>query len=99
MSDQKSQPGTIGKTFKLFLVIFVMLLVPMVMDQAEMDRETVKMAGRVAAGLTGILFLYGIFTKMLKGLVFVVLLLLVGAVVLVSEGQIKAPRVFGSSGK
>ena len=104
MSDNKPKPGTFAKTLKLFLLIFVILLVPIVMDQAEVDRETVRVVGRVAAGITGILFLYGIFTKLMKGLG-VVVLLLIGMVVLVSEGQVDAPRVkdwFGersSSGK
>lgn len=92
MSDKKPAPGTAKRTFKLFLLIFLVLLVPVVMDQAEVDRETVRTVGRVAAGITGALFCYGIFTKLLKTLAFVVLAL-IGTVVMVSEGTIKAPRL------
>ena len=34
--------------FKLFLMIFVVLMVPLVMDQADVDREAVRTVGRVA---------------------------------------------------
>lgn len=92
MSDEKAKSSSIGRTLKLFLLIFVVLLVPMAMDQAEVDRETVRTVGRVAAGLTGLLFCYGIFAKLLKVLAFVVLAL-IASVVMVSEGKLKAPRV------
>jgi hypothetical protein len=104
MAEKTAKPSTVGKTLKLFLLIFVVLLVPVVMDQAEVDRETVRMVGRVAAGITAAMCLYGIFNKLLKAFAFVVLGL-IGLTVLVSEGQLKAPRVkalFGgehSSGK
>lgn len=100
MAENNSKPSTVGKTFKLFLLIFVVLLVPVAMDQAEMDRETVRMVGRVAAGITAVLCLYGIFKKMMKAFAIVVLVL-IGLTVLVSEGQLKAPRVKAlfSSGK
>jgi hypothetical protein len=101
MADKKQGKGTLGKTLKLFAIIFVVLLVPMVMDQFDMDREDVKLVGRIAAGLAIVLFLYGIFSKLFKVLAFVVLLL-IGGVVLVSEDQVKAPRVkelFGGARK
>jgi hypothetical protein len=91
MSDQH-KPSSIGKTFKLFLVILVVLLVPLVMDQAELDRETVRLAGRIASGVSGLLFLYGLFTRLLKVMGFVVVLL-IAFVVLTTEGEIKLPRV------
>ena len=93
MAETKSKPGTAKRTFRLFLIIFVALLVPLVMDQAEVDRETVRQAGRIAAGVTLLLSLYGLFTKALRALAFVVLALL-GVMVLVSEGVIDAPRLF-----
>ena len=92
MSDKNAKSSSIGRGLKLFGLIFLVLLVPMVMDQAEVDRETVRTVGRVAAGLTGLLFCYGIFTKALKVLAFVVLAL-IASVVMVSEGKVKAPRV------
>ncbi len=92
MSEKQAKPGTVRRTIRLFLWIFVILLVPMAMDQGGVDPETVRWTGRVAAGGTVVLCLYGIFTKLLKTLAFVVLLL-IGGVVLVSEGVVKAPRV------
>lgn len=92
MSDKKAQSGTIAKKIKLFLLIFAVLLVPMVMDQTEVDRETVRLAGRIAAGIVVALTLYGLFAKVLKTIIFVILGLVV-LVVLVCEGTIKAPRV------
>jgi hypothetical protein len=99
MSDKK-QPGAFGKTVKLFLLIFVVLLVPVGMDQAGLDRETVKMVGRVAAGITVVLCLWGLFKKTLRGLGIVVLVM-IGLVFLMSEGHVQAPRLFGqdSAGK
>ncbi len=92
MSETKKKPGLIGKKIRLFLAILAVLLVPMVMDQTEVDREAVRMAGRIAAGIVIALTLYGLFAKVMKTFVFVILGL-VTLVVLVSEGTIKAPRV------
>lgn len=89
--DQK-KPSRLGKVFKLFLLAFIALAVPMGMDQAEVNPETVRLAGRIAAGVTVLLVLYGIFTKMLKVMAFVIFVTLV-LVLLVSEGQLQAPRV------
>jgi uncharacterized membrane protein len=92
MSEKQGKPGIIGRKVRLFLLIFAVLLVPMVMDQAGVDRETVRMAGRIAAGATVLLTLYGLFAKVMRTFVFVILGLVI-LVVLVSEGTIKAPRV------
>ena len=88
----EKQPSTIGKKFKLFMLIFLVLLVPLVMDQAEVDRDTVKWAGRIAAIITVLLSVYGLMAKVFKTFIFVILGL-VGLTFLVSEGFIKAPRV------
>jgi len=92
MAEKPKSKGRIGKALKLFAIIFVILLVPMAMDQLDVDKESVRMAGRIAAGLAGLLFLYGIFSKVMKSLAFVVLAL-IAVVVLVSEGKIEAPRL------
>jgi hypothetical protein len=92
MSEKQTKPSSGGKTLKLCLLIVLVLLVPVVMDQVDVDRESVRLVGRVSAGITGLLFLYGIFTKMLKVLAFAVLAL-IAVVFLVSEGHIEAPRV------
>ena len=90
--NQTKLPGAIGKKVRLFLLIFVVLLVPMAMDQAELDRETVRWVGRVAAGVVILLTVYGLFAKLFKVIVFVILGL-VALVFLVAEGHVKAPRV------
>ena len=92
MAENQPQPKSSGKTFKLFLVIFLCLAVPIAMDQVDIDREKVRLVGRIAVGVTALLFVYGIFTKMLKVMAFVVLLLIT-LVFLVAEGHMKAPRV------
>lgn len=93
MTEKKAPSGAIGKTFKLFLLIFVVLLVPLSMDQAEVGRETVRLAGRIAAGITILLIGYGIFAKLMKVVGFIIMLAFVAVVVLVSEGEVKAPRL------
>jgi len=91
-NENQGKPTRVGKTFKLFLLTFVALCVPIAMDQAEVDPEKVRLAGRIAVGVTALLLLYGIFTKMLKIMGFVIVILLV-LVFLVSEGHLKAPRL------
>jgi hypothetical protein len=91
MSEQKSK-STIGRKFKLFMMIFLVLLVPLVMDQAAVDRDTVKWAGRIAAIITVLLSVYGLMTKVFKTFIYVILGL-VGLTFLVSEGYVEAPRV------
>jgi hypothetical protein len=92
MSDNQQKPSSGGKTIKLFLIIFAVLLIPLVMDQFDVDREKVRLVGRIAAGITVALFLFGVFKKMLKVMAFVVLGLIT-FVYLVAEGHVKAPRV------
>lgn len=91
-NTQKPKKGLGRRALRLLVIILLVLLVPMVMDQCEVDRENLKVAGRVAAGGAGLLFLYGVFTKLLKIMAFVVLLL-IGGVVLVCERQIEMPRL------
>jgi uncharacterized membrane protein len=90
--SENQQKKTGGKTFKLLLVILLVLAVPIVMDQVDVDRENVKLVGRIAVGITGLLFVIGLFKKMLKVMAFVVLGL-IALVFLVAEGHIKAPRL------
>jgi hypothetical protein len=92
MAENQPQPKSTGKTFKLFLIIFICLAVPIAMDQIDIDREKVRLVGRIAVGFTGLLFLYGLFTKMLRVMGFVVALLIT-AVFLVAEGDVKAPHI------
>ena|ERR1041384_887363 len=93
MADkQKQGKGRIGRALKLFAIILVILLVPMAMDQFDVDRENVRWAGRIAGGIALLMFLYGIFSKVMKTFGLVVLAL-IAVVVLVSEGKIEAPRL------
>jgi hypothetical protein len=92
MADQKPQSSQLGKSLKLFLTIFLLLLVPIAMDQTGVERETVRLVGRVAAGLTLVLFGYGVISKLFKVLGFLVVIL-IGLVVLIAEGQLDVPRV------
>ena len=92
MAENQPKPKSTGKTFKLFLIIVLCLLVPIAMDQVEVDREKVRLVGRIAVGVTALLFVYGLFTKMLKVMGFVIFLL-IALVFLVAEGHVKAPQV------
>ena len=92
VNENQGKPSRVGKTFKLFLLTFLVLCVPVVMDQAEVNRDTVRVIGRFAAGATALLVLYGIVTKILKIMAFVIVILL-ALVFLVSEGHLHAPRV------
>jgi hypothetical protein len=92
VNENQGKRSRIGKAFKLFLLTFLALCVPVVMDQAEMNPDTVRFVGRIAAGVTALLVLYGIFAKVLKIMGFVIVVLLV-LVFLVSEGHLHAPRV------
>ena len=91
-AQTKKKGGAVAKALKLFALTVVVLLVPLVLDQLEVDPESVKIVGRVAAAVTVVLILYGMFTKLLKFFGFVIAGLTV-LVVLVSEGVIKAPRL------
>ena len=94
-NETQGRPSRLGKTFKLLLLAFAALAVPVAMDQADVDHEKVRLAGRIAGGATGLLVVYGIFTKMLKVMSFLVVAAVLVLVFLVSEGQIHAPRVKG----
>jgi hypothetical protein len=90
--NTQKKKGLGSRALKLLGIIVVVLLIPLTMDQFDVDRDQVKIVGRVAAGGSGLLFLYGVFTKLLKVMAFVVLLL-IGGVVLVCERQIEMPRL------
>ena len=91
MAENEQQSKSSGKTFKLFLFIVLLLAVPIVMDQVEIDREKVKLAGRIVVGVSVLGFVYGLFTKVMKVMGFVTFLL-IALVFLVAEGHVKAPR-------
>ena len=78
--------------FKIALAIFGIILVPMIMDQAQMNNEDVKLVGRVCGGIAGIFTIYGIFTKIL-GFFAITILAVIALAVLVSEDIIDAPHL------
>ena len=90
MANDKKKP--IFSSFKIALVIIGIVLIPMVMDQAQMNDEDVKVVGRVCGGLAGIFTIYGIITKLLRIFAFIIIAVIVLAV-LVSENVIEAPRL------
>lgn len=98
MAEKTAKPSMLGKALKLFLLILLVLLVPLVMREFDPDPETLKITGRFAGGSGLAMLLYGIVTKIMKAFAFVVLALLVG-VGLVSEGVIEAPKVFSEAKK
>jgi len=88
MANEKKKSSL--STFKFFLVIVAILLVPMVMSQMNVTPEDEKIAGRICGGIAGLFTLYGVLTKVLKIFAFIVVAL-IALVLLVSEGVIEAP--------
>jgi predicted branched-subunit amino acid permease len=82
-----------SKALKLLGIIVIVLLVPIVMDQCDVDEDKLRLAGRIAAGVAGLVFFYGMISKAMKLLGFVFVAVLIGGVVLVSERQVKMPRL------
>ena len=78
--------------FKIALAIFGIILVPMIMDQAQMNNEDVKLVGRDCGGIAGIFTIYGLFTKIL-GFFAITILAVIALAVLVSEDIIDAPHL------
>lgn len=90
-SDGSAGKGGIS-TFKLVLIVIVLLLIPTTMEQLEAHEDTVRLVGRVCVGLALLGFLYGLIAKALRfgGMV---LLVLIGARALANEGVIEVPRL------
>ena len=91
--NTQKKPGVRSKALKLFGMILLVLLVPLTMDQLDVDREQLKVVGRIAAGVAGLMFVDGLVAKLMKVVGFLVMLLLIGTVVMVSERQIEMPRL------
>jgi hypothetical protein len=79
-------------TFKLCLVVIVLLLIPTTMEELSMHQDTVRLVGRVCVGIAALFFLYGLLTKVLRfaGLV---LLVLIAIRALANEGVIELPKL------
>ena len=93
MSEPTTKPkGALGRAVGHFTMIFVVLLVPVIMDQSDVNPDTVRLVGRIAAGLTLLMLAYSLFSKALKVVGFLLLILL-GLVLAMSEGHLKFPRL------
>ncbi|MBE2213006.1 MAG: hypothetical protein IAE82_03975 [Opitutaceae bacterium] len=93
MSEEKATVVRKGpSTFQFVLFAVVIAIVAPAMHQLDVDKETVKIVGRACAAFAAALVLWGMFTKMIK-LVGIILALIVGASVLVSEGVIEPPKI------
>jgi hypothetical protein len=79
-------------TFRLILIVVILLLVPTTMDQLAMHEEQVRLVGRVCLGIALLFLLYGLLSKALRVTGFVVLALIVLAG-LSSEGIIDLPQL------
>ena len=89
-SDDKKKGG-LG-TFKLILIVVILLLIPTAMEQLSVHKDTVRDVGRVCVGLAAAFFLYGLISKAMK-FAGVVLLVLIGARALANEGVIEVPKL------
>jgi uncharacterized membrane protein len=90
-NDAKSEKRGLS-TFKLSLIVVILLLIPTTMEQLSMHQETVKQVGRVCVGIAGLFFLYGLFSKALRFVGLILLVLIVGRV-LANEGVVELPKL------
>ena len=81
---------TFFSRIKIVFVIVGIILIPIVMDQAKMNEEDVKIVGRVCGGIAGLFTIDAIIHKMLK-IFAVIVLAIIALAVLVSEGVIEPP--------
>lgn len=90
-NDDKSKSSG-PSTFKLFLVVLILVLVPTAMEQLSMHEDTVRLVGRVCVGIALLCFAYGMFSKVMR-FTGVVLLVLIVARLLANEGVIQIPKL------
>jgi hypothetical protein len=90
-NDEKSEKRGLG-TFKLSLIVIILLLIPTTMEQLSMHQDTVKSVGRVCVGIALLFFCYGLFSKVIKYVGLILLVLIVGRV-LANEGVVEMPKL------
>ena len=90
-SDGKSERRGLG-AFKLSLIVIILLLIPTTLEQLETHEDTVRDVGRVCVVIAGLFFLYGLFSKAIK-FVGLILLVLIVARVLANEGVVEVPKL------
>jgi hypothetical protein len=89
--SDKSEKRGIG-TFKLVLIVLILLLIPTTMEQLSAHPDTVRDVGRVCVGLALLFFIYGLLSKALRFFGLVLLVLIVGRV-LANEGIVEVPML------
>ena len=89
--EEKSERRGSG-TFKLCLIVLILLLIPTTMEQLSAHEDTVRSVGRVCVGIALLFFAYGLFSKVLRfaGLILFVLIV---ARALANEGVVKVPML------
>jgi O-antigen ligase len=91
MSDAKSEKRGLS-TFKLSLIVIILLLVPTTMEQLAANPDMVKNVGRVCVGIALLFFFYGLVSKALR-FVGLILFVLIVARVLANEGVVEVPKL------
>ena len=91
-NDEKSKSSG-PSTFKLFLAVVILVLVPTAMEQLSMHEDTVRLVGRVCVGIALLFFAYGMFSKVMRFTGILILILIV-ARLLANEGVIKIPKLW-----
>ena len=90
-NEVKPEKRSLG-TFKLSLIVIMLLLIPTTMEQLSAHQDTVRNVGRVCVGIALLFFFYGLLSKVLRfaGLI---LLALIVARVLANEGVVEVPKL------
>src|SRR5262245_65913130 len=89
-SEEKPKRG-LG-TFKLSLIVIILLLIPTTMEQLSTHEDTVRNVGRVCVGIALLFFFYGLLSKVLR-FAGVILLSLIVARALANEGVVQVPKL------
>lgn len=79
---------------RLILIIVLICMMPVVMDQMDLHRETLRLVGRTIAGV-GVLLIAFALVKEIGKVVAVLAVALLIFMLLVSEGWIQPPRLLG----
>ena len=90
-TEDKPKSRRLG-TFRLVLIVLVLLLIPTTLEQISVHHDTVRTVGRVCVGIALLFFLYGLFSKVLR-FAGGVLLVLIGIRALANEGVVEIPNV------
>lgn len=103
MSKDKAAKGKQGAqpksqfwgSIRLFLIIVILVLIPIVMWEIDWQEENIRLVGRIVGALCLTLIAYGLIKHMTR-VVLILALALIAVMVLVSEGLIDLPRLIGN---